>query len=193
MITVRPGSVRDITYVAANMRDADRREIFCQRADEDVRALAMTMSYVSPVHCYAAFEDCSPIAVFGASEQHPNMWTAWAFGTRRLRRAVPAITRFVRSRIAGALLDCGANRVEVRSIAGHDIAHRWLETLGAEREALLRGFGKGGEDFVLYAWRRDRFSPRGRPDTSDGRPMRVSPRSGAAGRVVRHIHGKGIA
>lgn len=158
MILVRPGSVRDVTFVAANMRDADKREIFCQRKDQDVQALAMTMVYVSPIHCYAAFEGCSPVAAFGASEQHPNMWTAWAFGTRKLRRAIPAITRHIRRHIVQALLYCGANRVEVRSIADHDVAHRWLENLGAEREALLRGFGKGGEDFVLYAWRRDQFS-----------------------------------
>lgn len=160
MVVIERAGVREISFVAAHMRDADRREIYCQRANDNARELATTSAYVSPLHCYAAFEGGSPIAVYGASEQHPRMWTAWAFGTPRIRRAIPAISRHIREHVIDALLASGANRVEVRSIADHDIAHRWLESLGAEREGLLKGFGRNAEDFVLYAWRRDHFADR---------------------------------
>ena len=51
-------------------------------------------------------------------------------------------------KIAGA----GAHRAECMSLASLADNHRWLEMLGARREATLRGFGKNGEDFHLYAW-----------------------------------------
>lgn len=158
MISIERACSRDVTYVAAHMRDADRREIYCQRADENAHAMAVTMVYTSPVHCYVAFEDGSPVAAFGAGELHPNMWTAWAFGTRRIRRAIPAVSRHIRDHMIPAILKAGAHRCEVRSIVDHDIAHRWLEGLGAVREAGLPGYGRNGEDFILFAWRRGQFT-----------------------------------
>lgn len=158
MISIERACARDVSFVAAHMRDADRREIYCQRADDNARAMAVTMTYTSPVHCYAAFEEGSPVAVFGAGELHPNMWTAWAFGTPRMRRAIPAVSRHIRNEMIPAILEAGAYRCEVRSIIDHDIAHRWLEGLGAVRESKLPGYGKNGEDFVLFAWRRDQFA-----------------------------------
>ncbi|MGB8274062.1 MAG: hypothetical protein WCF16_02200, partial [Alphaproteobacteria bacterium] len=46
-----------------------------------------------------------------------------------------------------------AHRAECRSIADHHEAHRWLERLGAVREAYLPDCGKNREPFVLFAWR----------------------------------------
>lgn len=168
MIVIEQAGAREVSFVAAHMRAADRREIYCQRVDDCARTMALTMAYASPVHCYAAFDAGSPVAAFGASEQHPNMWTGWAFGTKQMRRAVPAISRHIRRHMIPDLLKAGAHRVEVRSIVGHDIAHRWLASLGAEREASLRGFGKNGEDFILFAWRREQFTDTGKALTASG-------------------------
>jgi len=43
-------------------------------------------------------------------------------------------------------------RVEIRSIADHDIAAKWLTNLRARYEGLLEGYGTDGEDFRLFAW-----------------------------------------
>lgn len=152
MIAIARARLREVSFVAAHMREADRREIWCQWPDRDAAALAWAMTRSSPDHCWAAFEAGSPVAAFGLTEQHPGLWQAWAFGTKRLRRAVPAISRHALGVIRPDLIARGANRVEARSIAGHDLAHRWLESLGARRQCLLEAYGRNGEDFVLYAW-----------------------------------------
>jgi hypothetical protein len=46
----------------------------------------------------------------------------------------------------------GVHRIECVSMAGYGDMHRWLETLGMQREGLFRAYGKRREDFVQYAW-----------------------------------------
>ena len=50
------------------------------------------------------------------------------------------------------LWEGGAHRLECRSMEGHVEAQRWLETIGATREATLHGYGREGEDFHVYTW-----------------------------------------
>ena len=38
---------------------------------------------------------------------------------------------------------------------GHVVAQRWLEALGAHRESTAYGFGRNGEDFHTYVWRKE--------------------------------------
>jgi hypothetical protein len=40
----------------------------------------------------------------------------------------------------------------VITLENHDIAHGWIEAMGASREGRLRAYGRGGEDFYVYAW-----------------------------------------
>jgi hypothetical protein len=80
------------------------------------------------------------------------MRTAWAFGTGRLKRAVPSITRFCREEWPKQLIPIGVTRVEIRSLADHDLAHRWLQAIGCRREALMTNYGVHGEDFELWAF-----------------------------------------
>ncbi len=154
MIVIAPAHLRDVSFVTANLRDEDRQEIFCQWIDEDTETFSRAVVDCTPHHRYVALENGNPTAVFGVTYQHPGLWGAWAYGTKRLRRAVPAITRYLCNVLAPKLLNAGANRVEVRTLVDHDIAHRWLERLGAVREGLLPEYGKNGETFVLYVWRR---------------------------------------
>jgi hypothetical protein len=40
MIAIAPARLREVSFVAAHMREADRREIWCQWPDRDAAALA---------------------------------------------------------------------------------------------------------------------------------------------------------
>ncbi len=154
MIVIAPAHLRDVSFVTANMREQDRRELFCQWSDKNTETFARTVVDCTPHHRYAAFENGNPVAVFGVTYQHPGLWGGWAYGTRHMRRAVPTVTRYVCNVLGPKLFASGANRVEVRTLVDHDIAHRWLECLGAVRECVMPEYGKNGETFVLYAWRR---------------------------------------
>lgn len=160
MAVIVPARLKDVVFVAEHMRRDDRLEIFCQWPSENAQSLARSAVMSSPRHCYAALVKETPAAVFGAGEIHPGLWGAWAFGTDRMRRAMPQATRFIRNVMTPRLLRSGARRVEARSLASHAVAHAWLENLGAVRECDLPDYGKHGERFVLFAWRRSDFPGR---------------------------------
>ena len=62
------------------------------------------------------------------------------------------MTRHIIRVMMPSLAIAKAHRAEARSAASHIEAHNWLERLGATREAPLRGYGRNGEDFILFAW-----------------------------------------
>ena len=84
---------------------------------------------------------------------------AFCLRHRRLGLAVLPMTRHVRRFMLPILLDNGYHRIEARSLADRNDVGRWLEIFGAEAEAVMRGSGARGEDFILYRWLRDEHRP----------------------------------
>lgn len=147
-----PATLRDLSYIAANLRPEDRAEIDCQCDGWTPALLALTalqgLAYVAEL-------DGNPEAGFGAAEQRSGLWTAWSWGTRRMRRCVPDITRFFHGVLGRQVAARGAFRVEARPLAGNELALRWLTKLGATQRCRLPAYGRNGEDFFLYDWTRE--------------------------------------
>lgn len=71
-------------------------------------------------------------------------------------RIVPFVSRYVTEDLIPFLMeDTDFHRVETRVMASYRRSVRWIESLGAEKECDLPGFGRGGEQFIQFAWRRD--------------------------------------
>lgn len=151
--------VLDALYVAQRMRAADAREIWATRWNEDPHELARDAVACAPV-AWTACKGHVPVACIGAGPLHPGVWRVWMYATDDFPSVGMKVTKFARRVMIPALLHAGAHRAECLSIDGHDQAHRWLEALGAAREATLGGYGRDGEDFHLYAWRRGHGSLR---------------------------------
>lgn len=152
-VTIQPACVRDVTWIASNMREDDRREIGCMLPEGTALShAAVAMLYGSGEHAFVAYLKGEPVAAVGVSRLSPWLGSAWAFGTDRTRRVIPALTRWVVTEWKPRMIADGFTRVEVRTIIDHDLSHRWLESLGFEREGLCRGYGRNSEDFVQYAY-----------------------------------------
>lgn len=152
MIELIPSTPRDITIVAANMRQWDRTELEASAAGT-MTERALFCHYTSfPWACVALLND-EPVAAFGAAGTplQPQVKVAWAFGTGRFRRVVPAISREVESWKPHLIAE-GVHRIEARALVGHDLAGRWMAGLGAKQEGVMRHYGRNGEDFELWAW-----------------------------------------
>lgn len=148
-------TLRDLSYIAANMRPEDRAEVECQIDHWDVGAIALgAMQGLA----YVVELDGNPEAAFGACEQRSGLWIAWSLGTRRMPRCVPAITRFFHAVLGDQVSREGAWRVEARPIAGNELAVRWLKRLGATERCTLPSYGKNGEDFLLFDWTRESWN-----------------------------------
>jgi hypothetical protein len=151
IVRIIPATLRDLSYIAANLRPEDRAEIDCQLDHWSPTLLALTalQGFAS-----VAELDGNPEAGFGAAEQRSGLWIAWSWGTRRMKRCVPGITEFFHQVLGPEVAARGAWRVEARALAANELALRWLARLGAVQRCLLPGYGRNGEDFFLYDWTR---------------------------------------
>lgn len=148
-------SLLDVLYVTRNMREWDRREIFATRFNDDPDQLAMDVMRWGPFWWVAGAEVDGrdrAIAVIGATEVWPGMWSVGMFATDDFHHIGLPLTRWVRRSMIPAIVKQGIRRGECRSIEGHEVAHRWLEMLGAKPEGELKAYGKGGETFITYVW-----------------------------------------
>lgn len=154
MSDIRPLGYEAALYIALNLRSEDAREIYGVRADDNPLTLASDVTTVATASGLAwdARYRGRPAAVLGAVEAWPGRWEAFAFGTDDWPHVALGVTRFARRVLAPMLRARGARRVDATSRAGHVAAHRWLERLGARREAHLAAFGRDGADYVIYVW-----------------------------------------
>lgn len=153
MIDIRPATLRDACYVAANMRDRDRREIEATIGRvASWPAVAAASLQLSGDDAFCAFYGGQPATVIGVTHNGYGRGTGWCFGTNDLFRTMPALTRFLRRTWIISMIEGGLRRVEVRSLLDRDISHRWLESIGYQREGIAEAFGVNGEDFVTYAF-----------------------------------------
>jgi len=146
------GNLRDLSYIAANLRPEDFAEVDCQFDSWTPEGLALSAMQGL---AYVVEWKGNPEAAFGAGEVRSGLWIAWSWGTRRMWRCVPRITEFHFASLGPEVAARGAWRVEARPLAGNDMAIRWLRRMGATERCTLPGYGKNGETFLLFDWTRE--------------------------------------
>jgi RimJ/RimL family protein N-acetyltransferase len=144
---IQPATVRDLTYIAANMRPVDKAEIDCQFP-------YWTPTWLGAVcqgseYKWCAIWDGEPIAALGFAHQTAVVVQGWSWGTSRYPQAVRAMMRFVVEAEA-QLREGGVRRIEVRALKSHTDANRLIARMGGKAIAKLRNHGTDGETFVLY-------------------------------------------
>jgi len=118
---------------------------------DDPTALALDVMHWGGLS-WAACWNGAPVAALGAVEQWPGVWSCWMFATDDIPHIGLSLTRFAKYRMIPAIRDLGGHRGEARSMVDHTEAHRWLRSIGAREEARLSGYGKHGEDFLVFSW-----------------------------------------
>lgn len=148
-------NLRDLSYIASNLRPDDKAEIDCQLDEWTPAMLALSamqgMAYIAEL-------DGNPEAAFGAAQSRSGLWIAWSWGSKRMWRCIPRITKFFYEVLGPDVAAQGAWRVEARALAANDMALRWLHRLGATERCRLPAYGKNGEDFVLFDWTRETWN-----------------------------------
>lgn len=154
MIEVVPAVLRDVSYVLYNLSAKDEEETACQidpRMPRSHLAYALLMSGDN----FAVRIDGQPVAVFGTSPLNRCTLSVWALGTDRMRKALPAISRYLLDVHLPRMVEDGFRYMEARSLSTHVEAHRWLRWLGAKVLGEAHPFGRDGENFFLFRWTAD--------------------------------------
>lgn len=145
---IEPADYHSLMDVIGSMRADDRREIECQYVE--ISGYELTHRCLAGDAWVAVIEG-EPVAAFGVQPIAASTLQIWAFGTDDMKRAVPAMSRFIMGPCLMRWIEDGFTRVEARSIADHETAHRWMGSLGGVPSP-CKAFGKNGEDFVMFAW-----------------------------------------
>ena len=125
-----------------------------RRSEDPASLAAETMHGVTQAGVSRVFHyNGKPAAVCGAIERWPGVWSAFAYGTDDFDGVAKAISAYAKNEMAPILRGLGAHRMDCQSRYDHVQAHKWLAWLGAERESVLRGFGKDGADYYNYVWK----------------------------------------
>jgi hypothetical protein len=144
----KPETVR---HVCLNMRQADAEEIFATSWHDDKERFAQeVMGWQTPFAWVLGAEE--PIAIIGAVQMWPRFWSVFCLATDKIKQIGLPLSWFAAKIMIPAIREAGVNRGEAVSLSTHHEAHRWMEALGGTREAVLKGYGKNGEDFVVYRW-----------------------------------------
>lgn len=151
-----PADVEVVRYIARNMREWDRREIFALRSDDDPDALVDDMTpLLRRAHAWTAHTDAGePAAVFGAYERWPRRWSVFMFGTDSVPAIGLPLTRHVMRNVTPALEGLGMLQADCYSLDGHVDAQNWLRVLGFVEQSRLPNYGRDGETFLRFVWQR---------------------------------------
>lgn len=94
-----------------------------------------------------------PVFVWGVSQRHSGVYTLWGFGTKDVRRAMPAITRWGRDEwLPGFLAKENVRRIEVRIPISSIHSLKWLQALGMQIETVCPDYSVVGEAFYQLAF-----------------------------------------
>lgn len=152
---VEDATDNDIIAVTCRLRASDAIEFFSvARPGGPVRWMADLQARLAatPGMIVARADDGEPVAVGAVVEQRANVGTLLFLATDRFPEIALPLTRFIRQRLFPSMRAAGVHRLECVSIAGHTAAHRWVKALGLTQEAVMPGYGRGGETFIQFAW-----------------------------------------
>lgn len=160
-MTFFPLNDGDLLYIARNMRDKDKEEIYATRWSESPNALVDDVLHVAALPgSYSAIVGLErPIAVVGAVQPWPGVFDVWCFGTNEFPRIAFSLTKHIRRVMIPHLIELGAHRAHCRALASHQQARDWLHNLGARPadDRPKKAWGKNREDFIEYSWHLEDF------------------------------------
>lgn len=143
-----------IEYIIMNLRREDLEE-----AESDETQLTEFVDFIeNKIEIEGAFVtgfaiNDEPVCIIGSVPVWSGVRDLFTISTNKFGEIAIAVTRWAKNVLTPALKQSGAHRVHSYSLKKHEKVHRWLEMLGAEREAELRKFGANKEDYVIYVWR----------------------------------------
>jgi hypothetical protein len=141
-----------ITHIVRNLRERDRREIFALRWDDDEDSLIEDINRAAGAMWKVWSWDSEPVSINGVVPVRPGVVICGAFGTEQWRKTLRPMTHWSRDFVIPSLQASGYHRGEAHVLAANTDSRRWIEMLGGKVEALLQGYGRNREDFLLYVW-----------------------------------------
>jgi hypothetical protein len=148
----------DLRHIVENMRSRDWDEIRACLWDDDKERFVFQFDHAVKQGgmAWTARWDGKPVAIVALIPMWPGLYQAGMFATSDFPKVAMRLTRALQKSIIPVIGELReVRRVQCHSIEGYDEAHRWLLSLGAEKEAVIPNYGRNGESFVTFSWNSD--------------------------------------
>lgn len=146
-------TIAEVLYVVRNLRDQSHREIF-QATDSDIQTFSLGITGCHGFR-WVAYHNGRPAAILGASRLHAGVWSVFGFGTDDWIKVWRSVTRTAKREMFPLVANEGCHRAHCVTLTESVDVHRWLRLLGATEECVMRGYGKGGEDYTMFSWTKE--------------------------------------
>lgn len=145
----------DLLYVVSQIRERDWHELSCV-TDLDKYGFAATVwqSRSNGVSFIALADDGEPVAAFGSRRMFGSRQSLWFFATDRWDEVRLGVTKFAIKTLIPYLFSNGMTHGECLSLSAYPQIHKWLKLLGGKEGDELRDWGKNGENFKRFIWRK---------------------------------------
>lgn len=141
-----------VGHIVRHLRSDDALEAYANYDHNDPAILTRNVVEAWGDLTWIAVHNNLPVAIVGALEMWPGVWSAYLLATPDFPKVAFAVNKFILNMLMPLIRERKAHRCEARSMATHAWAHTWLKRLGARKEATLKAYGKNGEDFFIYRW-----------------------------------------
>lgn len=146
-----PPTEAALAFIACNMRQADRDEVYNVIGHNNPFILArQTLDAIGVGTGVCAYHEGQPAAVLGACTSHPGVCMAFAYGTSHFPHVALSLTRYAIKVMRPWLLAQGFHRLECKSRFDHVHAHQWLGLFGFVNEGRLKAYGSDGSDYFQF-------------------------------------------
>lgn len=143
-------------HVIENLTATGRREMIATHGPDYIEPAIAALLNVD--HAYAYRRGGEPQGVFAGKFYTlgaDSVYLAFVLFTDRFPAISPCLSKFVTGAIMPLVADSPASRAESLSLTDTTTSHGWLRRLGAKPVGFLPGFGRQGEDVILWRWVRD--------------------------------------
>lgn len=150
MIVTEP-TYETVFYIARNLRQSDRDEIFGLRFHDSPFILTSEVM-ARPELSWVIWHEGFPAAIIGAVQVTPGVWSLHCFGTDNFDKVAKQLTRFAMRRLKPMIFgELGGHRAQTDALVTNTASRKWIEFLGGVQESVMKGRGRRGEDYVTYA------------------------------------------
>ena len=160
LVNIIDARYADVVYVARNMRKLDAEEIWPVTIAKTPETLALGIAHGAGLRFVVGY-GAGPVATWGASPIRPGVVSVWMFATNQWPKVALAVTRHIKKQLIPVLIDAGFVRAECWSHVNHHVAHKWLEILGAVKEATVEDYGPNRVPYHCFSWTRTRLEREG--------------------------------
>lgn len=154
-------TLHDIEFIAFNMRERDRREIYALLPhDSPVRFAWESYHHIlNAGRGKIAWHNGKPAAVAAFTENWPGNWNVWMFGTDDFKAAAIPLLRWFRKEANDILSVCEGRRLQCDSAADYEEAHKMIKAFGGVPEGEpMADYGKDGKAYQRFVWLQKRDS-----------------------------------